>query len=103
MKASDEKGGNKGLVKAELEEIFGKPKPNVVSVAWKLSQYSAMNNWWKMTEIDESLLQEGIFLSRLDSYIWTEHTQDTTSTWYITIQNIQLNFQNKRWKMHDNQ
>ena len=68
MKASDEKGGNKGLVKAELEGIFGKPKPNVVSVTWNLSQYSAMNNWLKMTEIDESLLEEGIFLSRLDSY-----------------------------------
>lgn len=68
MKASDEKGGNKGLLKAELEGIFGKPKPNVVSVTWNPSQYSAMNNWWKMTEIDESLLQEGIFLSRLDSY-----------------------------------
>lgn len=33
MKASDEKGDNKGLLKAELEGIFGKPKPNVVSVA----------------------------------------------------------------------
>jgi len=32
MKASDEKDGKKGLLKAELEGIFGKPKPNVVSV-----------------------------------------------------------------------
>jgi len=29
MKASDEKDGKKGLLKAELEGIFGKPKPNV--------------------------------------------------------------------------
>lgn len=95
MKASDEKGGNKGLVKAELEGIFGKPKPNVVSVAWKLSQYSAMNNWWKMPRLVFSVSE--LFRD------WTEHSQDTTSTWFITIQNIQLNFQNKRWKMYDNQ
>jgi len=29
MKASDEKDGKKGLLNAELEGIFGKPKPNV--------------------------------------------------------------------------
>ena len=27
MQASDEQDGNKGLLKAELENIFGKPKP----------------------------------------------------------------------------
>ena len=30
MQASDEQDGNKGLLKAELESIFGKPKPIVV-------------------------------------------------------------------------
>ena len=32
MKASDEQDGNKGLLKAELENIFGKPKQKVVSI-----------------------------------------------------------------------
>ena len=42
IKASDEKDGEKGLLKAELEGIFGKPKPNVVSVTWSSAQYNAM-------------------------------------------------------------
>ena len=29
MQASDEQGGNRGLLKAELENVFGKPQPKV--------------------------------------------------------------------------
>ena len=29
MQASDEQGGNRGLLKAELKNVFGKPQPKV--------------------------------------------------------------------------